>query len=295
VLYFGTLEGASGCNQSFRHGLAELGYVEGKSVFLEVRLAEGKANRVPVLAAELVRLKVDVIFAPGTVVANSVKQAKGTMPVVFASAADPVGSGLVEKLARPGGNLTGLSMLAGPEIAGKYLDLLTETLPRVSRIAVITNPDNPALAPQVKEMEVAARALGVEIKLLAVRKAEEFDGAFTAMAERRVGALVVLPDPVSQSRRVKIAELALKHRLPAMYGLLEHAEAGGLMAYGADIRDNCRRAATFVDKILKGAKPGNLPVEQPTKFELVINLKAAKALGLTIPPSLLLRADQVIE
>ena len=295
VLYFGTLQGVSRCDEGFRQGLAELGYVEGKSVLLEVRAAEGKFDRARELAAELVRLKVDVIFAPATNAARSAKQAKGTMPIVFASAADPIGSGLIEGLGRPGGNLTGLSLIAGPEIAGKYLELLREAVPRVSRMAVITNPDNPALTPQVKAMEVAARALGIEIHVLAVRKADEIDGAFTAMVQRRVGALVVLGDSLSLSLRVKISELALKHRFPSMYGLLEHVEAGGLMAYGVDLRDNCRRAATFVDKILKGAKPADLPVEQPTKFALVINLKTAKALGLTIPRSLLLQADEVIQ
>src|SRR5262245_51174053 len=185
-------------------------------------------------------------------------------------------------------------MVAGPEIAGKYLELLREA-PRVSRMAGITNPDNPAVTPQVNAMEVAARALGVEIHLLALRKAGELDGAFSAMVQKRAGALVVLPDPLSQSLRVKIAKLALKHRLPSVFGLKEEAEAGGLMAYGVDLRQHCRRGATFVDKILKGAKPADLPVEQPTTFELGINLKTAKALGLTIPQSLLQRADQVIE
>ncbi len=295
MLYVGTLQGGNRCNEAFREGLAALGYVDGKSVFLEVRAGEGKLDRLGELAAELVRLKVDVIFAPSTVAAQSAKQATGTTPVVFATAADPIGSGLIEGFGRPGGNLTGLSLIAGPEIGGKYLELLREAVPRVSRMAVIRNPDNPALTPLVKEMEVAARALGVELHLVAVRKADEFDGAFTAMVQRRVGAFVLLPDPVSLSHRVEIAELASKHRLPAMYGLREHVEAGGLMAYGVDLRHNCRRAATFVDKILKGAKPATLPVEQPTKFELVINLKAAKALGLTIPESLRLRTDDVIQ
>jgi len=295
VLYAGSPSVANRCDEGFRRGLAELGYVEGKSVFLEVRWAEGKFDRARELAAELVRLKVDVIFAPGTMVAQSVKRTTGAMPIVIASAADPVGSGLIEGFGHPGGNVTGLSMVAGPEIAGKYLELLREAVPRVSRMAVIRNPDNPAITPQVQAMEVAARALGVELHLLAVRKAHEFDGAFSVMVQKRAGALVVLPDPLSQSQRVKIAELALKHRLPSMYGLTEHVEAGGLMAYGVDLRQHCRRVATFVDKILKGVKPTDLPVEQPTKFELVINLKTAKALGLTIPPSLLLRADEVIQ
>jgi putative tryptophan/tyrosine transport system substrate-binding protein len=295
VLYASSASVANRCDEGFRHGLAELGYVDGKSVLLEVRWAEGKVDRARELAAELVSLKVDVIFAPGTMVAQSVKQATGTMPIIIASAADPIGSGLIEGFGHPGGNVTGLSMVAGPEIAGKYLELLRQAVPRVSPIAVIANPNNPAIAPQVKAMEDAARGLGVKIHLLALRKAGDLDGVFAAIGKRRVGALVVVPDPLSQSLRVKIAKLALKHRLPSMFGLLEEAEAGGLMAYGVDFRQHCRRVATFVDKILKGAKSADLPVEQPTKFELVINLKTAKALGLTIPSLLLARADQVIE
>ncbi len=295
VLYLGVLQGFNRCDEGFRQGLAELGYVEGKSVLLEVRAGEGKVDRLRELAAELVRLKVDVIFAPGTVAAQSAKQVKATTPVVFATAMDPIGSGLIAGFGRPGGNLTGLSLIAGPEIAGKYLELLREAVPRVSRMAVVPNPDNPANTPLVKEIEVAARALGVEIHLMGVRKADEFDGAFTAMVQKRVGAFIMLADAVFISHRVQIAQLALKHRLPAMYGLREHVEAGGLMAYGVDLRQNCRRAATFVDKILKGANPATLPVEQPTKFELVINLKTAKALGLTLPESLRLRTDDVIE
>jgi putative ABC transport system substrate-binding protein len=295
VLYVGTLQGVNRCDEGFRQGLAEIGYAEGKSIALEIRAAEGKFERLSELAAELIRLKVDVIFAPGTMAAQSAKQAKSTTPIVFAAAGDPIGSGLIEGFGRPGGNLTGLSLTAGPEIGGKYLELLREAVPRVSRMAVIWNPDNPAHTPLVKEMEVAARALGVEIHLLAVGKADEFDGAFTAMLRGRVGALVILVDAVSLSHRVEIAELASKHRLPAMYGLREHVEAGGLMSYGVDLRSNCRRAATFVDKILKGAKPATLPVEQPTKFELVINLKTVRALGLTLPESLRLRVDDVIQ
>ena len=294
-LAVGTLSVPNRCLEGFRRGLAEIGYAEGRGIALEIRSAEGKPERLSDLVADLVRLKVDVIFAPGTLAAQSAKQAKGSPPVVFASAADPIGSGLIEGFGRPGGNLTGLSLIVGPEIAGKYLELLKEAVPRVSRMAVIRNPDQPSHTALVKEIEVAARALGVEILPLTVRKTEDFVGTFTAMVQRRVGAFIMLGDPLSQSRRVEIAALASKHRLPSMYGLTEHVEAGGLMAYGADIRDNCRRAATLVDKILKGAKPADLPVEQPTKFELVINLKTAKALGLTIPQSLLLRADEVIQ
>ena len=295
VLYGGSPSVPNRCDEGFRQGLAELGYIDGKSVFLEVRWAEGTVDRARELAADLARLNVDVIFAPGTMVAQSVKRTTATMPIVIPSAADPVRSGLIESFGHPGGNITGLSMVAGPEIAGKYLELLKEAVSRVTRMAVITNPDNPGLTPQVKAMEVAARALGVDIRLFALRRAGELDAAFTAMLQKRVGAVVVMPDPLSQSLRAKIAELALKHRLSSMFGLTEHVAAGGLMAYGVEFRQHCRRVATYVDKILKGARPGDLPVEQPTKFELVINLKTAKALGLVIPPALLLRADQVIE
>ena len=295
MLYVGTLQGANRCDEAFRQGLAAVGYAEGKSIALEIRAAEGKSERLSELAAELVRLKVDVIFAPSTLAAQSAKQATRTLPVVFATAADPIGSGLIEGLGRPGGNLTGLSLIAGPEIGGKYLELLREAVPRVSRMAVVRNPDTSAHAPVVKEIEGAARTLGVEIHPMSVRKADEFPGAFTAMVQKRVGAFIMLADPLFLSHRVEIAELAAKHRLPSMYGLREHVEVGGLMAYGVDLRHNCGRAATFVNKILKGANPATLPVEQPTKFEVVINGKTAKALGLTIPPLLLLRAGEVIQ
>ena len=295
VLYGGNPSVANRCDEGFRQGLAELGYVEGKSILLEVRWADGKVDRARELAAELIRLNVDLVFAPGTMVARSVKQVRGTIPIVIASAADPIGSGLIESFGHPGGNVTGLSMVAGPEIAGKYVELLGEAVPRVSKMAVVRNPDNPALAPQVKAMEVAAGARGVNIHLVPFRNAGDVDGAFKAMVSKGVGAIIVVPDPVSQSLRVKIAELALKHHLPSMFGFQEETEAGGMMSYGVDIRQHCRRVPIFINKILKGAKPADLPVEQPTKFEVVINLKTAKALGLTIPPSLLARADQVIE
>ena len=236
VLYGGNPSVPNRCDEGFRQGLAELGYVEGKSIFLEVRWAEAKVDRARELAAELVRLKVDAIFAPGTMVAQSVKQTNGAIPLVIASAADPIGSGLIEGFGRPGGTVTGLSMVAGSEIAGKYLELLRQAVPRVSRVAVIRNPDNPAIAPQVKAMEDAARVHGVEIHLLALRKVGELRGAFTAMRQKRVGALVVIPDPLSQSLRFKIVELAFEYRLPSMFGLQEEAEAGGLMAYGVDLR-----------------------------------------------------------
>src|SRR5262249_42082976 len=228
-------------------------------------------------------------------VALSAKRTAGTTPIVIASAADPIGSGLIEDFGHPGGNITGLSMVAGPEIAGKYLELLREAVPRGSRMAVIRNPDNLALTPQLKAIEAAAQGLGVELQVSALTKAAELDGVFKAIAHTRVGALIVVPDPLSQSLRVRIAELALKHRLPSMFGLTEHVEAGGLMAYGVELRQHCRRVATFVDKLLKGARPSDLPVEQPTQVGCVINLSVAKALVLTIPPALLLRADQTIQ
>ena len=295
VLYGSNPSVANRCDEGFRQGLAELGYVEGKSILLEVRWADGNVDRARGLAAELIRLKVDLVFAPGTMVAQSVKRARGTMPIVIASAADPIGSGLIESFGHPGRNVTGLSMVAGPEIAGKYLELLRQAVPQVSRMAVVRNLGNPAIVPQVNAIEVAARELGVNIHLVPLRGGDDLDNAFKAMVSQGVGALVVIPDPVSQSLRFKIAELALKHRLPSMFGLTEEAEAGGMMAYGVDLRQHCRRVPIFIDKILKGAKPADLPVEQPTKFELLINLKTAKALGVTIPPSLLARADQVIE
>ena len=279
---------------AFRQGLRDLGYVEGQNIAIEYRWAEGRLERLPNLAADLVRLKVDVIFGsntPGTVAA---KKATTTIPIVMAVVGDPVGSGLVASLGRPGGNVTGLSSLA-VELGPKQLQLLKQAVPRVSRVAVLSNPATQSHVLALKEVEVAARSLGVQLQILEARGSEEFDRAFAAMTRERASALLVLSDPVFLVYRTRLADLAAKSRLPAMYGLREHAEAGGLMAYAANYADLYRRAATYVDKILKGAKPGDLPVEQPTKFELVINLKAAKTLGLTIPQSVLIRADQVIQ
>ena len=281
-------------DEAFRHGLRDLGYVEGQNIAIEYRWAEGQLDRLPDLAAELVRLKVDVIVASSTPTALAAKNATRTIPIVFVTAGDPVGSGLVAGIARPGGNITGLSLLA-PEIVAKQLQLLKEAVPQASRVAVLSNPANPYTALMVKETEAAARSLGMWVQLLGVRGADAFDSAFSAVTKGRASALFVLFDPFLFAHRTRIAEFANKNRLPAMYPHREYAETGGLMAYGADIRDNFRRAATYVHKILTGTKPADLPVEQPTKFELVINLKTAKALGLTIPQSLLLRADQVIE
>jgi putative ABC transport system substrate-binding protein len=276
-------------------GLRELGWVDGKNIVIEYRWAEGRADRLPDLAAELVRLKVDVIFAANTSVALAAKNATGTIPIVMATGGDPVGLGLVASLARPGGNVTGLSFSVGMETVGKGLELLKETVPKVRRVAVLSNPANPSHALAIKNVSDAARAVRMQLQLLEARGPNEFDNAFAAMARERAEALLVVLDPFFGIHRAQLRDLAAKNRLPAMYGSREYPEAGGLMSYGADFRHNFRRSATYVDKILKGAKPADLPIEQPTRFELVINMKTAKALGLTIPQSLLLRADQVIE
>ncbi len=273
---------------AFLLGLRETGWVEGKNIFIEYRWAEGRQERLP----ELVRLKVDVILAGPTSAAVAAKNATSTIPIVTTSAGDP-GIGLVASLARPGGNVTGLSFSVEMATFGKGLELLKETVPKVRRVAVLSNPANPAHALAIKE--VAARSVGVQLQLLEARGPTELDSAFAAMARERAGAVLVMADSTFGFYRTRLRDLAAKGRLPAMYGLREHPEVGGLMSYGADNRDNFRRAATYVDKILKGTKPADLPVEQPTKFELVINLKTAKALGLTIPPSLLQRADEVIQ
>jgi len=283
--------------EAFRHGLRDLGYVEGRNVVIEYRDTEGKFERLPALAAELVALKVDVIVAVVTLEALAAKQATRTLPIVVAAAADAVGSGLVTSLARPGGNVTGLSILA-PELVGKRLEHLKQAVPGVSRVAVLWHPG--ALGERtekdmLKGAEVAARALGVRLQVVEARGPEDFDRAFSDMTRARAGALTVSPSPMFGSERRRLVALAAKNRLPAVYTLREYVDAGGLMAYGANGADLFRRAATYVDKILKGAKPADLPVEQPTKFELVINLKTAKALGLTIPQSILVRADEIIQ
>ncbi len=283
-------------HEAFRQGLRDLGYVEGRNVVIESRDAEGKPERLPALAAELVALKVDVLVAQPTVAALAAKQATRTLPIVF-PVADPVSSGLVTSLARPGGNLTGLSILA-PEMVGKGLELLKQAVPGVSRVAVLWDPGafpERTAKDMRKEVKVAARALGVRLQFIEARGPDDFDRAFSEMTRARAGALTVLGGSMLFSERKRLVDLAAKNRLPAVYPWREGVDAGGLMAYGPNVADLFRRAATYVDKILKGAKPGDLPIEQPTKFELVINLKTAKALGLTIPRSLLQRADQVIE
>ena len=279
---------------AFRQGLRELGYVEGQNIAIESRWAEGRYDRLPGFAAELVRLKVDVVVTYAPPAIQAAKQASGTIPIIMAGIIDPVATGFVASLARPGGNITGLTLMA-PELVGKQLEILREVVPKVSRVALLGNPANAGNAPQVRHAQGAARALGVRLQTLDARGPSEIDSAFATMTSERAGAVIVLVDAMLIEHRTRIADLAATRRLPAVYGLTDHAEAGGLLAYGASVLDRFRRTATFVDKILKGAKPGDLPIEQPTKFELVINLKTAKALGLTISQSLLQRADQVIE
>ena len=295
VLVGASREMASHNIEAFRQGLRESGYVEGQNIAIEWRYADGKWARFPDLVAELVRLKVDVIVAGVTAAALAAKNATQTIPIVMAAVADPIESGLVASLARPGGNITGPSMFA-PELVGKQLELLAEAAPGVSRVAVLWNPANPIVRKlMLPEAEVAARSLGMRLLLLGPRGPDEFASVFATMTRERAGALLVLADAGFFHHRTLIADLVAKSRLPTMFGVREHVEVGGLMAYSSSVRDSWRRAATYVDKILKGANPGDLPVEQPTKFELVINLKTAKALGLTIPPAVLARADEVIE
>ena len=283
--------------EAFRQGLRDLGYVEGRDIVIEYRDAGGKIERLPALAAELVALKVDVIFAGSAPHALAAKQATRTIPIVFISAGDPVADGLVTSLARPGGNVTGLSSLT-PERIGKCLELLTQAVPGVSRVAVLWQPGavgDRTEKDTLKGAEVAARVLGVRLQLVEARAPADIDRAFSDMTKARAGALAVWTTAMFASERGRLVALAAKNRLPAVYTLSEFVDAGGLMAYGHSQADLNRRAATYVDKILKGAKPADLPVEQPTRFDLVINLKTAKVLGLTIPSSVLARADHVVE
>jgi putative ABC transport system substrate-binding protein len=279
---------------AFRQGLRELGYVEDRNIAIEYRWAEGKYERLPQLAADLVRLKVDVILAVTTSATQAAKAATRTIPIVFTLVADPVTSGLVPSLGRPRGNITGLPSIAS-EIIGKQLELLKETVARVSRVAILQNPDAGSHQFMVREAAGAARTLGVQLRVLGARSPNDLDAAFTAITRERADALLVLADPFFRTHRARIADFAAKSRLPSVSGEREHTEVGCLMSYGPSRLDIFRRAATYVDKILKGAKPADLPVEQPTKFELIINLKTAKALGLTIPQSILTRADEVIQ
>jgi putative ABC transport system substrate-binding protein len=288
------LAGGLHLREAFSQGLRDLGYVEGRNVVIEYRDAEGKLERLPALAAELVALKVDVIVAPSTVAALAARQATGTLPIVSVA----VTSGLVTSLARPGGNITGFSYFFSPELVGKCLELLTQAVPGVSRVAALWQPGGQGERTEkdiLKEADVAARALGVRLQVVEARGPADFERAFSDMTRARAGALTVLPFNMFFSERRRLVDLAAKNRLPVVYPWREFVDAGGLMSYGANVADLFRRAATYVDKILKGAKPADLPVEQATKYELVINLKTAKALGLTIPRSLLLNADEVIQ
>ncbi len=281
--------------EAFRRGLRELGYVEGKTIVLEVRHSEGRAERVPELARELVGLKVDVIVTTSDFTIAAVKRETRTIPIVMVNSSDPVGTGLVASLARPGGNVTGLSNMS-PELSGKRLELLREVVPGLSRVAFIWNPDIRGSMYAYKETEGAARSLLLQLQSVEVARAEDVDRAFSAVTEQRAQVLIVqTPNPAISSNRGQVVSFAQKNRLPSMYGNAAFVDAGGLMSYGPSSPDLHRRAATFVDKILKGAKPADLPVEQPTQFELVINLKTAKQIGVTVPPSVLARADRVIE
>jgi len=279
---------------ALQQGLRDLGFVEGENISIETRWAEGKYERLPGLAAELVRLTVNVIVTYSPPAIQAAKQATGTIPIVMAGIIDPVATGFVASLARPGGNITGLSLMA-PELVGKQLQILKEVVPKVSRVAVLGNPANTGNAPQLRSAQDAAHAFKLRLQTLEARDPHEIDSAFAAMTKEGAGAVVVLVDAMFTDQRTRIAELAARSRLPSVYGLIDFAEVGGLMCYGANDADRFQRAVYFVDRILKGANPADLPVEQPTKFELVINLKTAKAIGLTISQDLLFRADKVIE
>jgi len=274
--------------------LSELGWIEGQNIAIARRYAENRLERLPELAAELVHLNVEVIVATGTLGPLAAKRATSTIPIVMTAAGDPLGSGLIANLAHPGGNVTGLSLMV-PDIAGKRLELLKEMLPRLVRVAVIWNAGNPYPAIVFKEIQAAAQGLGIEVQSLEVRSPDDFNGAFEKARRQRPDALLDVEDPLTNSLQKRIIEFAAAEQLPSLHGIGEEVEAGALISYGASIPDLFRRAAGYVDRILKGAKPGELPVEQPTKFELVINVKTAKALGLDVPPVLLARADKVIE
>jgi putative ABC transport system substrate-binding protein len=280
--------------EAFRQGLNDLGYVEGRNIVIEYRYAEGKPERLPALAAELVHLNVDLILTTGDPGVRAAKQASQTIPIVVALAGDLVGPGYVASLARPGGNITGQTTLVS-ELSAKRLELLNTAFPKVSRVAILWNPTSSDNVAGFKATEVAARALRIQLVPLDVRRANDFASAFPAALRARTDALIALGDALLLTHRARIVDFATTNRLPAMYGNEDYMDAGGLMSYGPNVADMFRRAATYVDKILKGAKPGDLPVEQPNMLEFVINLKTAKALGLTIPPSILSRADRLIE
>ena len=280
---------------AFRQGLHDLQYVEGQNIVIEDRWADGRAERFPELLAELIRSKVDVIVVASTPGATAAKRSDITTPVIFWGVSDPVGIGLVASLGHPGGNITGVALGTEEGLVGKWVELLGEAVPNTTRVAVLWNPGARGLELRVKELQAAAATLKLKLYIFEVRNVSEFDGAFNAISKTHVGGLIVMVDPLTLRNRERIVGLAAQTRLPTMYGFSEFARSGGLMAYGPSVADQARRAATYVDKILKGTKPADLPVEQPTKFELIINMKTARALGLTIPQTLLLRADQVIQ
>jgi putative ABC transport system substrate-binding protein len=281
--------------EGFRHGLRERGYVEGQNIIIEYRFSEDRNDRLPALAAELVAMKVQLILASGTPASFAAKEATSTIPIVMGGiAADPVATGLIANLAHPGGNITGMTMMSAP-LGGKRLELLKSTVPRLERVAVFWNPANPAYGPILKELETAAPSLRLTLHRVEVRVPADFEGAFEAAVRQRAGALIAPGDPLVTNRPKMVADIALKHRLPTIMENKEFVLAGGLLSLGLDLVDSYRRAATHVDKILKGANPGGLPMEQPSKFDLAVNLRTARALGLTIPTSVLVQATQVIE
>jgi putative ABC transport system substrate-binding protein len=293
LLRFGPASAYAGRVEALRAGLRELGYVEGKNIVIEFRWAE-TVDQLPELALALVRMNVDVIFAPSSTETEAARQATKTIPIVFANHADPVGLGHVASLPRPGGNITGLTVIL-TDLVGKGLEILKEAVPHAMRIGVLFNPTAPSHRPALQALETAGEKLGVQLQMAPVQTVDDFDGAFATMARERVGGFFVPAEALTTSHRARLAELALKHQLPGMFSTRDNVEAGGLMSYGPDLNDLVRRAATYIDKILKGAKPAELPVEQASKFQLVVNLKTAKAIGVVIPEAFLLRADEVIE
>jgi putative tryptophan/tyrosine transport system substrate-binding protein len=292
-LRFGSASAYAGRVEALRAGLRQLGYVEGTNIVIEFRWAE-TVDQLPELAAELVRMNADVIFAMSSTEVEAARQVTNTIPIVFATHADPVGLGHVASLARPGGNITGLTTIL-TDLVAKELEVLKEAVPQATRIGVLFSPTAPSHRPAVQAVETAGEKLGVQLVMVPARTVEDFEGAFSTLSREHVGGFVVVDAPLTVSHRARLAELALKHRLPGIFGTKENVEAGGLMSYGPDFNDMCRRAAIYIDKILKGVKPAELPVEQASKYELIINLKTAKAIGLAIPESFLLRADGVIE
>jgi putative tryptophan/tyrosine transport system substrate-binding protein len=281
--------------KALKEGMQDLGYVEGRDITFEHRFADGKPERLPALATELVRLKVDVIVTATNPTTVAAKLATSTIPIVMANGNDPVGAGLVASLARPGGNISGLTQDVGDELWGKRLELLKEVVPKLSRVAILWRPSFEPNATRKKPTEEVAQKLGLVVRFTEFQEADDFKNAFASMGKERVGGVLVFGDPVAFERRAQIADFAVRNRLPTIYNIREFVEVGGLMSYGASLADQWRRAATYVDKILKGAKPAELPVEQPMKFEFIINVKTAKQIGLTIPPNVLARADKVIK